>query len=1076
MRTLEERLNRRFKENSTTASREESQSSKQDETVTPDEPKNKKMKKSKVQPLEIEYPWGLEEEIKPETEARWKLCLESIDDDSQLRWQANQDDDSKWEKWLASVFMKNSKRMQNAQEELSEKSKEEMGQGKMPSNREDLKHVTATVRHYKLAWKQLMNCITIKLGRNIHMEDFVKFGTTELIEPTMLIKTIEEHISSIQVRHWCVLVHLAILRHQAKECLEQKEKFLPLVRNRESLTPVQIQQDCESEAEKKRSQIFNLISDIKLEQYSGFTAKQRKAQEKFNKVAREQYEGIHVPDPSVIIPDYLSHPRVQEIDRQICKAAEENTVVSAGTLVEFGEHLLRRLVFKNPHRLEVYNNVTRAEVLKGLSGSSVCFPYKPRISGEKQGDKAREEDIIDLDGIQCYWDDNANRDDLPQNERGACYGKVILVGNHKTADKYGPARLWVAPADDMFMWCYEKIVHTYAEFHGLQYDTECSFFVNSGTDDNKRLQPIMGQFCKSRGFMALLLDITGLPDLKPHDSRKMFATVLTASTSILIRDAAAVAASHSPGTQQATYITDRFRTMQAVSASAVYQDHVYSEGTATTFRVNLNQEKRLSETFKKIQARDKEKYLSKLAVRDRKKNASYERWLGDEEKYALLFLIIKHSEFCGNDWGFSYAEEFLTGKSIEDRTSRMRLLLLIDYSSSTDGVEVKSAANVLKKSMAAFAYHTNLQFDEEEADVDTIIHKTEDEYTRRLGNMLRMMSDRKKTSRIHNFRIKDMLTNFNEENSFKFVFNNPTLKKHLKEFSDLRKSQAENSLGNNSGVGLTPTEALDRMQAKAAKALKDASERKESKKRDQEDDPTSTSKGSTSMDQNFWIPPDVPEEEEVTQQIVFTPDKTKGNVLTIRDQDGANIDINMKGPVIVEQQKSTPSKRKKPKSRPKRANRPNWTDCMKVQLLGAWIEHSSELTFSKDFGYSGKRSAKDVRERALEKMKEESKIVCIKNDRSYTMMLGKITESNETLWEKLNKRGSGLSVDEESGMSLLERLDDFMDKKHGPSDDVLPWTHQMAKDGREELLNELYTEIGERPGDVDSGGEADSES
>ena len=51
-----------------------------------------------------------------------------------------------------------------------------------------------------------------------------------------------------------------------------------------------------------------------------------------------------------------------------------------------------------------------------------------------------------------------------------------------------------------------------------------------------------------------------------------------------------------------------------------------------------------------------------------------------------------------------------------------------------------------------------------------------------------------------------------------------------------------------------------------------------------------------------------------------------------------------------------------------------------------------------------------------------------------------------------------------------------MDEKYGPHTDVLPWTDKMAREGREELLEKLYTRIKDRPGEPESGGEADSES
>ena len=107
------------------------------------------------------------------------------------------------------------------------------------------------------------------------------------------------------------------------------------------------------------------------------------------------------------------------------------------------------------------------------------------------------------------------------------------------------------------------------------------------------------------------------------------------------------------------------------------------------------------------------------------------------------------------------------------------------------------------------------------------------------------------------------------------------------------------------------------------------------------------------------------------------------------------------------------------------------------------------------------------RENIFNDMKKKSHIIC--DNRK--ILLGDITSSNVTLWDRLYKASAGLKVDKSK--KLLDYLDDKMTRKFG--EDKSLWTAKMARQVREELLEELYDLIGERPGEEDSSEVSDSD-
>lgn len=1021
IRSIEERLANRYRQRSQEESEQEDQMS--------DEPPEKKGKRERaVDPLTYRIPHGLEDTIKPQLLAREQFLKEAMENDSDIRWEPNSNDIKLWKKMVVSKILKRSKNVIQGLQGMSEKSRQEIQRGEMPSDKEDFMKMPSTPRHYKLGWTRLMNVLSIINHRCVRMKDFLRFGEVELIEPRNIVEKLEEHISCLDVIGWSVSVYKYILSYQAEAATENIDKFLPLIRDQDSLTPVQLQEEMKIKANNFSSEINNTIAQIDGTDIHRKIANLKKAQEKSNSEDKKKHEGIEpVPDPLKIIPQFLQYSKVRRNDEEIVQAAENKTVVSKETLAKFTNHILSRVIIRNPHRKQIYNNATLKDVLEGFRKPGIYFPYRQLQVGEK-GDQGYEKDIVTLEGgIQMVWDSNNSREDLPE----ALKGRVVIVKHHKTSHKWGSIKWWISPVDELLMRCYHAVVENFAKANGLIYDLNQSFFVTSSYNkENKKMNPYLGWQNKVRIDWTNLKEATGLQDFHSHQSRKMFSTTATASTSILLKEAAAVAAAHSPEMMKTTYVAESYRTVQALTSSAWYSQHVFSEGMETNLDLtflDLGQEERLSETYKEIDKQDFDKWMSKIAARDRRKTLSAERSFGDEEKIAMLTLLMDGGDFIGGDWGpeLDYHENYLTGKSLVNREKQRNFLLLLDFMSS----EGHPAAKVLVNNMANMAYNKALE--EEEQDLQTLVRLTELEWTHKLMDNLRKMSDSRQYSSVSNPRLKFLLVNFNKEHSWRFCFKNEKLKEHLQRQDKFSERQMENSSRDSSKDLVLPSEALKRLGEDTVKYMSDESKKKERKriehKQASDKDAEVTSKGSENMEDDFFDNvPDVPEDEYVQKATVFTPSKEEGEQsIRIRDHDSDfSQTIKMKkGQALIVEQLNTPEKGR---------NFYSWTPEMELFLLERWVE-KAENPF-----YKGMRNKRRLAYEDLEEIRKEPTFRSIITD-------------YEPLWLKLTKPRMKPAWVPEDCTCFMELLDWWMIQKLREHEDG-EWSKRKLLDALPDIL------------------------
>ena len=155
-----------------------------------------------------------------------------------------------------------------------------------------------------------------------------------------------------------------------------------------------------------------------------------------------------MPDPTVVIPAYFSHPDVQAIESEMLEAAQNahKKVPSKVQMSKFTNFMAVRLMIKNPSRKEVLGNMTRAEYLTGRNDKIKEYPYKDDGSAQRKnvynlGEGIGEHRIVEAD---------ADEGTYPDEQQGI----IIRTEKHKSFATSGAAITFLSLVDGMLMDAY----------------------------------------------------------------------------------------------------------------------------------------------------------------------------------------------------------------------------------------------------------------------------------------------------------------------------------------------------------------------------------------------------------------------------------------------------------------------------------------------------------------------------------------------------------------------------------------------------------------------------------------------
>ena len=1014
--------------------------------------KKGKIKKQMKSELDYEVPeqWkesGLLEAKNKRKHEIVKARLQVNEEGDDFSWKPTEQDTKILREKVISKVYKNSAKYRIGHPELLQESKDLIKKGQKPLA-EDAFIVSNTVNCYEYGASRLMDMLQKKKQMRLSFADFFSFDDmSRLIYPTNIIDDLENYVAPIQIKQHMLYVYIHTVEEQSLEAEKNCNKFASLVRGADTLTEAQLVAESRKEAGHFMSLCTSTIQNLK----TGAKPinKSRTAQALQRKQVERDIKKIKTPNPVVYLPQYYECPEFKALDTMLFNKASTDERVTAGDLQELTNHVITSLNLKNGVRIQVVTGLTHTEFFEAMSGRKMFFPFVPK----ENLDEDNEDEYDDLDVDKNFNIDQYRREDVPEEE--ADYLKGILVEKvyHKTA-LGGSAKLWLSKTDITRLECYMACVKKYAKSINKEYKNDGPIFVNKDLNpwsSNGKRQPDYRLWCK----------ICKIFKFHSHMTRKMFGSFAASHRNLLVRELAAMAASHTVATQQQRYRSDALQEMQAIKINDYYRkqckivEEEMNKKTALPF-ISDQYAEDLRQDLEEAMKKKEERHHKLEEERDKEQNVRGTISLTKNTKYKIIELIIHADDrFDKGKYNLNIhlARDLMTGKNLVNIKNKKNFLMIMDLVSAKE--ETKFLTDDLMENLLDLT--RNLALIDTELSDEDFVSLCENMWTNKILNLFYNLSDPKKTRYLQSDRLKKLLAEYNETHDWQYCFNNPEITRTLQLYNEIKKQEYKNIRKiTERNKEFTARDALESFAEQARKRAED----EEAKKSNQMD-----IEAEKRRDVFFDTVP----ETDVALREVNNDTPKKGFTLDMED---VTIQITPKAKRTICEGDNTPLKLRKGPTfqiinvpgigKTGRSDKPNWSPCMKVQFLGLWIDWS-EKPFLKD--HHGIPNAKNERNKTFELMRKKTHLICKdKKGKTVRTLLGEITQSMDTLYGKLFKP-------ELLNKRALDYLDKKMEEKYGQ--DKTKWQPEQARIIKKELLEDLYDKIGERPGGYDS--DADDE-
>ena len=286
-----------------------------------------------------------------------------------------------------------------------------MRNGELPAFKTDRDYVSLTYRNYESGARNLMTELQKyfqdRFPDGIHYQNFLDFGTLNLIKPFNLWRLLDEKLKNGNDKVHALAAYDLILSAQMNESLNAELSFASLIpkSEKDGLDPVQLQHKCAAQAELFRNSVTNTKVAIKSEQPSGRFRKQQvlnkeKSAELKGKVAANK----KAFDPTKILPKYFRHAEVQSREEILIMTANDKKIIpTKKQMGQFTNDVLVRLIVKNAARKESFQKMKRRHYMEAMRAGLQRGTYrlvedksapdspkrKPKKSRSSQGTEPR---------------------------------------------------------------------------------------------------------------------------------------------------------------------------------------------------------------------------------------------------------------------------------------------------------------------------------------------------------------------------------------------------------------------------------------------------------------------------------------------------------------------------------------------------------------------------------------------------------------------------------------------------------------------------------------------------------------
>ena len=594
-----------------------------------------------------------------------------------------------------------------------------------------------------------------KLNREVHYQDFFAFGKTEFIRPVNLIDEIKAMKYVGNYQSFAYSAYLLILDAQSKKAEDDPLAFKTLVDNHDSLSQPILLDRCVQKAEELRLRVVTVKGDMKSRNPYKIFSKTQSAKTMSRKRDKETLQGIALPNPAEVLPQYFSDSRVQTVEKELLQCAQNahNVRPTKSQIVKFTNFLLVRLLLKNPNRKEVFGKMTRSEYISGRSDKIKEFPYKR--------DQIRLNEVIEQGDGFVIADHDADEDDYPEEQQGI----IVRTRKHKTGDK-SEAITFLSLVDLSLTDAYYTITRNYI---GLEnFDLEGPMFINSkGTSFLSRQRPRDIDF-------SLFCEVAGISEMYPHLARHMFVGYMCNQGSVALAEFAAFTACHSTEIQQSRYLDGKSKKLKQLVALTYYQEKVAGKSqNGAHVRPSDDANEGIQADTKKVSREKWRKYLKEAEEKDQQLEPTEAKHITPDVTVNLLRLIVAVGAHGELDRRLSLGYQgiltkFLTGKPVKNDFCKSLIMTLLYFLPDLE------PAQVLLQNLKIYC--------QKNGERDGIsLEQVLEEWTGKLVQILDNFRD--KTKNIKNIRIKNLLAPLNARYGYKFCFGNKMMKQNLENFN-----------------------------------------------------------------------------------------------------------------------------------------------------------------------------------------------------------------------------------------------------------------------------------------------------
>lgn len=425
----------------------------------------------------------------------YDLILEQLNQEPTVDpkiWVPDEEDGQLLKKWLIAPLMKNSKNFMRFGKNDKEEVKQRVMEGDMFTDKggKQLGEYAQTASMYLSGLELFLGLYQEELtmvnpdclvDSRLHLWQFFRYKQESHIELPLTITHILEKVELPIMRQNTFAGYRQLVTSMSEFLSTETGRVMFTKRTQRELDLDEV--DMAKEAREQRSleisHCENILSQLRKNKPYAKFHRERELIADDKQQFKEKFEGYKVPNPSVAIPLYLSHPTTRNLYNKMVEWAMQKYIPRPREMARLTRDFLQRLHLKNGHRIQVFKLFKRRHYMEALSNGPAKFPYMGVTGGESRDNIYKDDDdhkFTVLENPHAVDMSGATEEEMQEWE--LMQGIAAKIEKHKTGCSY-PCWIWFSAWDQVYMKAYEEISVNYMEANKINFSNKSPFFINS---------------------------------------------------------------------------------------------------------------------------------------------------------------------------------------------------------------------------------------------------------------------------------------------------------------------------------------------------------------------------------------------------------------------------------------------------------------------------------------------------------------------------------------------------------------------------------------------------------------------